>query len=76
MFASYRRADLTQMQRIIERARVYEATIQEAAEVYGIDAEVMVGLGAAESSFYPRQQGRRSRPFPDHRAPQESPLRK
>lgn len=54
VFASYRRADLTQMQRIIERARVYEATIQEAAEVYGIDAEVMVGLGAAESSFYPR----------------------
>ncbi|HUL13013.1 MAG TPA: transglycosylase SLT domain-containing protein [Methylococcaceae bacterium] len=54
VFASYRRCDLTQMQRIIERARVYESTIQEAAEVYGIDAEVLVGVGAAESSFYPR----------------------
>jgi soluble lytic murein transglycosylase-like protein len=54
VFAAYRRSDLTQMQRIIERAQVYEPTIQEAAQAYGIDAEVLVGVGAAESSFYPR----------------------
>ena len=54
VFAAYRRSDLTQMQRIIERAQVYEATIQEAAKIYDIDAEVLVGVGAAESSFYPR----------------------
>jgi len=54
VFAAYRRSDLTQMQRIIERAQVYEPTIREAAKIYGIDAEVLVGVGAAESSFYPR----------------------
>ncbi|MBS1213820.1 MAG: transglycosylase [Proteobacteria bacterium] len=54
VFASYRRSDLNSLQRIIERAEVYVPTIEDAAKAYGVDAEVLVGVGAAESSFYPR----------------------
>jgi hypothetical protein len=54
VFAAYRRSDLTQMQRIIERAQIYLPTIHEAAEAFDVDPEVMVGIGATESSFYPR----------------------
>jgi soluble lytic murein transglycosylase-like protein len=54
VFAAYRRSDLTQMQRIVERAEVYLPIIHEAADTYGVDPEVMVGVGATESSFYPR----------------------
>ena len=54
VYAAYRRADLAQMQTLLERARPYEAAIQEAASAYGVDTEVMMGLGAAESSFLPR----------------------
>ena len=54
VFASYRRSDLRQLQQIIERAHVYWPIIQEAADEYRVDAEVLVGVGAAESSFYPR----------------------
>lgn len=54
VYAAYRRTDLAQMQTLLERAKPYEAVIQEAASLYGVDAEVMMGLGAAESSFLPR----------------------
>ncbi len=54
VFAAYRRSDLTQMERLIGRARTYLPAIQQAAAANGVDGEVMVGIGAAESSFYPR----------------------
>ena len=54
VYAAYRRTDLAQMRTLLERAKPYEADIQEAAKVYGLDVEVMMGLGAAESSFLPR----------------------
>jgi hypothetical protein len=54
VYAAYRRADLGQLLRILERARVYEPTVFEAAAAFGVDAEVLMGVGAAESSFYPR----------------------
>jgi hypothetical protein len=54
VYASYRRADLAQMEILMERAKPYQAMIQEAAAVYEVDAEVLVGLGATESSFLPR----------------------
>src|SRR5882724_2775721 len=40
--------------RVLERARVYEPTVLEAAAAFGVDAEVLMGVGAAESAFYPR----------------------
>ena len=54
VWATYRRTDAAQMLRILERARVYEATVHEAAAAFGVDAEVLMGVAAAESAFYPR----------------------
>jgi hypothetical protein len=54
VYATYRRADLAGLQRILERSRVYEPTVLEAAGAFGVDAEVLMGVGAAESAFYPR----------------------
>lgn len=54
VYANYRRSDLKQMEKIIQRAEVYRSVIEEAGKLYGVDEEILVGLGAAESSFYPR----------------------
>jgi soluble lytic murein transglycosylase-like protein len=54
VYAGYRRADRRQLLRVLERARVYEATVLEAAAAFGVDPEVLMGVGAAESAFYPR----------------------
>ena len=54
VYAAYRRADLAGLVRVLERARVYEPTVLEAAAAFGVDAEVLMGVGAAESAFYPR----------------------
>jgi hypothetical protein len=57
VFAAYRRADLAGLGRVLERARVYEPTVLEAAAALGVDPEVLMGVGAAESAFYPRDSG-------------------
>jgi soluble lytic murein transglycosylase-like protein len=54
VYAAYRRADSAGLLRILERARVYEPTVLEAAAAFGVDAEVLMGVGSAESAFYPR----------------------
>jgi hypothetical protein len=54
VYAAYRRADLKQVAIVLERARVFEGTIYEASGSFGVDPEVLVGIGFAESSFYPR----------------------
>lgn len=54
VFAAYRRADLYQYQLMWDRARTFIPHIQDAAKVYGIDEDVLVGVGATESSFRPR----------------------
>ncbi len=54
VFAAYRRSDLKDVQRVLERGRVYEPTVQEAATAFGVDPEVLMGVAAAESSFNPR----------------------
>jgi hypothetical protein len=54
VYAAYRRADLAGLGRVLERARVYEPTVLEAAAAFNVDAEVLMGVGAAESAFYPR----------------------
>jgi len=54
VYAAYRRADLDAMTRMLERARVFETTVREAAAVFGVDPEVLMGIAAAESSFHPR----------------------
>jgi soluble lytic murein transglycosylase-like protein len=54
VYAAYRRTDADQMLRVLERARVYEPTVREAAAAFNVDAEVLMGIAAAESAFYPR----------------------
>lgn len=54
VFASYRRTDLAQFQRMLIRAQIFLPAINEAAEAYDVDADVLVGVAAAESSFLPR----------------------
>src|SRR5436190_143128 len=58
VYAAYRRADLAALARVLERAKVYEPTVLEAAAGFGVDAEVLMGVGAAESAFYPRDGAR------------------
>lgn len=55
VFASYRRADLDELTMILERARVYEPTVLEAAAAFKVNPEVLIGVGAAESSYFPRK---------------------
>ena len=54
VFAAYRRADRRALARMLERARPYEPVVHEAADAFGIDREVLMGVGAAESAFAPR----------------------
>jgi len=54
VFAAYRRANLGDVEKILERARVYEPTVHEAAAAFRVDPEVLIGVGATESSFAPR----------------------
>ncbi len=54
VFATYRRTDPASLARMLERARVYEPTVREAADAYGVDAEVLMGVAGAESAFHPR----------------------
>ncbi|MEB2283862.1 MAG: transglycosylase SLT domain-containing protein [Myxococcales bacterium] len=54
VFAAYRRADRRALARLLERARAYEPIVHEAAAAFGIDPEVLMGVGATESSFLPR----------------------
>src|SRR6185295_8421888 len=46
--------DLAGLAKMLDRARVYEPTVLEAATIFGVDPEMLMGVGAAESSFYPR----------------------
>lgn len=57
VYAAYRRADLSQQLIILERARVYEPTVIEAAQAFKLDPEVLIGVGATESSYFPRTSG-------------------
>ncbi|MFO1418306.1 MAG: transglycosylase SLT domain-containing protein [Methylotetracoccus sp.] len=54
VFASYRRTDLGQFQKMLDRAQPFLPVIRDAAAAYKVDEDVLVGLGAAESSYLPR----------------------
>ena len=54
IFAAYRRLDAVQEQILIDRARAYGEPMDEAAESYGLDPDLLRGLAATESSFLPR----------------------
>ena len=54
VYAAYRRADPNQLRAMFERARLYEPMVHEAADAFGVDPEILVGIGATESAFLPR----------------------
>ena len=54
VYATYRRTDLTQLRSLLDRAENYSPAIQEAANVFDIDPNLLQGLAATESSFLPR----------------------
>jgi soluble lytic murein transglycosylase-like protein len=54
VFAAYRRTDPRAFERMLERARTFEPLVHEASDAFGVDQEVLMGVGAAESAFLPR----------------------
>lgn len=57
VYASYRRHDLVQLQRMIDRAQPFGEAIDEAARRFSLDADLLKGVAATESSFLPRPSG-------------------
>ena len=55
VYAAYRRLDTVQLKIMIDRAGRYEKAVEEAAAVYGVDPDLLLGLAATESSFMPRK---------------------
>ncbi|MEO8605477.1 MAG: transglycosylase SLT domain-containing protein, partial [bacterium] len=54
VFAAYRRAGRGETEKMFERGRAFEPAVREAAETFGLDADLLTGLAATESSFRPR----------------------
>lgn len=54
VYATYRRMDLAGQRMILERSRVFEPTIEEAAEAFGVSHELLMGIASTESGFHPR----------------------
>ncbi len=54
VYAAYRRHNPAQLQIMISRAQPYRTDIEAAARAFGIDAHLLHGIAATESSFLPR----------------------
>ena len=54
VFAAYRRYDLADVQKIIDRSQTYQTDIKAAANSFDLDLDIMLGIAATESSFLPR----------------------
>lgn len=54
IFAAYRRLEGDAMARMFLRAQVYTEDIEAASRAFALDPDLLNGLAAAESSFYPR----------------------
>lgn len=57
VYAAYRRLEPGELTTMLNRAEPYGAAIEEAGAAWGLDADLLKGLAAAESSFLPRQSG-------------------
>jgi len=55
IYAAYRRHSITQLKTMVKRAEPYSDDIYAAAKVFSLDPDLLFGLAAAESSFYPRK---------------------
>ena len=54
VYAAYRRYDSALLLKMVNRAEAYNPAIAEAAKVFDIDANLLQGIAATESSFLPR----------------------
>lgn len=54
VYAAYRRYNSAQLLKLVNRAEAFQPGIEEAAEAFGIDQNLLQGVAAAESSFLPR----------------------
>lgn len=54
VYAAYRRHGNGPLQRMVQRSQAYRPAVEEAAESFGIDPDLLLGVAAAESSFRPR----------------------
>jgi len=54
VYAAYRRYNSAQLLKLVGRAKSYQSAIEEAAEAFDIDQNLLQGVAAAESSFLPR----------------------
>jgi Transglycosylase SLT domain len=54
VYAAYRRLDVVQLVKMVNRAGPYTEAIEEAAGAYDLDIDLLKGLAATESSFLPR----------------------
>lgn len=54
VYATYRRHDAAQLQKMVNRSQEYRRAIEDAARSFGIDVHLLHGIAATESSFIPR----------------------
>lgn len=54
VYASYRRHDAMQLQKMIDRSTAYQKAIEDAAKSFAVDVHLLHGIAATESSFLPR----------------------
>lgn len=54
IYAAYRRYGSKDLQKMLERAEAFTPAIEAAAEAFEVDANILHGIAAAESSFKPR----------------------
>jgi Transglycosylase SLT domain len=57
VYAAYRRHDIGQLRKMVNRAGPYEEAIEQAAVTFDLDTDLLKGLAATESSFLPRESG-------------------
>lgn len=54
VYAAYRRYNSAQLLKMVTRAQEYQQAIEDAADIFDIDQNLLRGVAAAESSFLPR----------------------
>ncbi len=54
VYAAYRRQNSAQLLKMVTRAQEYQQAIEDAADIFDIDQNLLRGVAAAESSFLPR----------------------
>ncbi len=55
VYAAYRRLNTAELEKMLFRAGQFHPALEEAAATFAIDANLLQGLAATESSFFPRE---------------------